>query len=77
MKKPINFKPLLFGALVIASGASYTYLSVQSNDTTDKNHTKLYEEKIILDEIESGSKLLPDVKLIEKIANIGKRLLPL
>jgi hypothetical protein len=79
MKKPFNFKPMLFTAMAAASLASYSYLSHQNNGGEDTNQVKLYEEKILnnMEDIDGSSKLLPDVKLVEKIAKIGKRLLPL
>ncbi len=79
MKKPFNFKPMLFTAMAAASLASYSYLSHQNNGSEDTNQVKLYEEKILnnMDDIDGSSKLLPDVKLVEKIAKIGQRLLPL
>jgi hypothetical protein len=79
MKKPFNFKPMLFTAMAAASLASYSYLSHQNNGSEDTNQVKLYEEKILnnMEDIDGSSKLLPDAKLIEKIAKIGQRLLPL
>lgn len=79
MKKPFNIKPMLFTAMAAASLASYGYLNHQNNGSEATNQVKLYEEKILdnMDEIDGSSKLLPDAKLIEKIAKIGKRLLPL
>lgn len=76
MKKP-NTRTVIFSLALAASISAYTFLHVASTQLSIGEGTAVeevdYEDRL---ESESGSVVLPDVRLIKKAFEVGKRFLP-
>lgn len=76
MKKP-STRTVILSLALAASISAYTFLNVASYRLSIKEEAKIeemdYEDRI---ESESGSVVLPDVRLIKKAFEVGKRFLP-
>ena len=72
--KNLNARKLLFLFLIVASICSYTYMNVALTDTEMAYGTEeeldMFEEEIQKDAI------LPDVKILQKVIETGRRFLP-
>ncbi|MEQ8706871.1 MAG: hypothetical protein RIC19_23265 [Phaeodactylibacter sp.] len=76
MKKP-NTRTVIFSLALAASISAYTFLNVVSTQLDIVEDAAIeemdYEDRV---ESESGSVVLPDVRLIKKVFEVGKRFLP-
>jgi hypothetical protein len=76
MKKP-NTRTVLVSLALAASLSAYTFLNVASHQLNIGEDAAVeevdYEDRL---ESESGSVVLPDVRLIKKAFEVGKRFLP-
>ncbi len=70
--KSSKSRNILFSLVLIASISSYLYInSVETNA-----NIKCEAKKSLVDEEDKNSSELPDVKLIKKIIETGKQLVP-
>jgi hypothetical protein len=76
MKKPTT-RNVIFSLALAASVSAYTFLNVASYQLGIGEEAAIeeidYEDRM---ESESGSVVLPDVRLIKKAFEVGKRFLP-
>lgn len=73
MKKP-NLRPILIVVLVISSICSYTYLrqvSLELPVALEEEQVSEFEQK----EMDKNEVLLPDITLVKKAFEIGRRFL--
>ncbi len=72
--KSLNARKLLFLFLIVASIGSYTYMNVTAPDLAlvygSQDNMDLFEEEVKKDA------MLPDVRILQKVIETGKRILP-
>ena len=78
--RKFSTRSVLFALLVVTSICSYIYLNtvnVDSGNTAPSGTTEIENSKE-LDEMENqkGELVLPDIQVIKKILETGKRLIP-
>lgn len=71
--KKLNTRSTLFLLLIVASLVSYIYLNTITVETIEETHTNELE----LEEAEEQQNIiLPDVQLLKKVVDTGRRFLP-
>lgn len=72
--KSLNVRKLLFFLLVSASLCSYIYMNIteleQGTVLNEKEESSYFEEEVKQDAI------LPDVRILQKVIETGRRILP-
>ncbi len=72
--KNLNARKLLFLFVIVASICSYTYMNVAETNTEmvygTEEELEMFEEEIQKDAI------LPDVRILQKVIQTGRRFLP-
>ncbi|MEN0006135.1 MAG: hypothetical protein AAF798_18435 [Bacteroidota bacterium] len=75
--KKLSTRTVLIILLVVASLSSYVFLSTRATSYTATPNTELTEEQAIQEEVDSEQEIiLPDVQLLKKAIEAGKRLVP-
>ena len=76
--RKLSTRSVLLALLVIVSLSSYIYLNTVSVDAPTSNPSSNTEQPASLDDLdqEDGQLVLPDVRLLKKVMETGKRFIP-
>lgn len=76
MKKE-NTRTILIALLIAASLGSYIFLNTRSSNVETTPSTELAKENAVEEEVDGQQEIiLPDVRLLKKAIETGKKLLP-